>query len=395
MKAVKQLSLSATFLLGFITSSPLQAYNIELEFLSDNPMIFRLGSILPGDISKASEINFEEIGAFFRMYITAEEDDHPQADRLILFIRLETEDDVLFTVRSQPFDISLILDNPISNQDLNYISDIGFGSEGTAQIRGKHLMSNYVNGGNLREGFYILTLLLSDSQDWETAKRADHNRGMVSRSILVYNPSQVDIIEPMDQAVINNDHPTFAWLFPVARGVVFNLNLVKADETNNPNVALEPEYPWIFASLDIPVADWQAGGFLSSHSYTGTLNEKPLESGTYFWVITAKVPTMFPEEYREVRSPVYSFVYAPLDEGEGDNLTDEENPAPNQETPIFNVLREYLTEEQIGVLQSVVGDLSDWEMQRIKIGDREVSIAELARFLSESDIRIVTVSATE
>jgi len=394
MKAVNQIFLTATFLISWLISSPLYAYDIRLEFLSDNPMIFRLGSILPDDLSESSEIKFEEIDAFFQIFVTAGENDNPQTDRLFLHIRLEKDNDVLFTVRSQPFDISLILDRNISNQDLNYIPNIGFDHDGNTKVRGKYLMSKYVDGGNLSEGFYILTLLLSDSQDWQTAKGKDHNRGMVSRSILIYNPSQVDLIEPINQAIINDDHPTFSWLFPVNKGIIFNLNLVKADSTNTPNSALEPEYPWIFTSIDLPVADWQVGGFLSSHSYTGILNEKPLEPGTYYWVITAKVPTMFPDQYKEVLSPIYSFVYSPLGGG-GDNIDEEENPPPDNEAPIFNVLREYLSGEQIVMIQSVIGDLSEWEMKKIKLGDSEVSIAQLARFLSEGNINIVTVSVVE
>ncbi|NQU05611.1 MAG: hypothetical protein HQ568_05920 [Calditrichaeota bacterium] len=399
-----------TTILLFTTS--LQAYQVNIEFLAGEPMIFSIGSFIQGDMSEASDINFDAFEPFFTIEVTAEDDDNPP-ENLILLIRMQAQDgDVLFTVRSDPFDITHILGRPIDNQALNFIPNIGLGRGNNAQIDGRHLMTNYLNGQNFREGFYTFSVLLSDSRDWDTAISPDHNRGIASKSLHVFNPSNVDLIEPMDRVVIN-ENPTFVWSFPAEEGVTFHIEMANADPDEEPVNAIEFANPQnIYADFYMKPAQWQLGGNLTSYSYTGnrtgveevldftTLRQLDSDK-TYFWRITARVPTMFPNEYEEIRSPVYSFDYsssAGNNEGGDLNLSggsQEEDPTPDQEHAIFNVLRDYLTEAQINTLSSLLGDLSNWDLQSIRIAEQQITVAEIARMLSEDNISILTVSVSE
>ena len=151
MKVKKHLLLKILITTILLFTSSLQAYQIDLEFLSGNPMVFHIGSFIHGDLSKSSDINFDEFEPFFTIEVTADNEDNPP-ENLILLIRMQAQDDdVLFTVRSNPFDITYLLGRPIDNQALNFVPNIGLGAGNNAQIDGRHLMTNYLNGQNLRE----------------------------------------------------------------------------------------------------------------------------------------------------------------------------------------------------------------------------------------------------
>ena len=167
MKALKNSLWLIAILLVFFVASPSSAYRIQLRFLSDNPMIFPLGPLVPGDLSNASDINFEDIEAFFEMYIEREPTDSRAPEDLTLLVRLETGDEILFTVTSLPFDVSPLVGRWLNNQEVSYIPNIHLG-------QGKDINYNrlipYISGGNLRQGFYIITAILSEHSDWETAQ---------------------------------------------------------------------------------------------------------------------------------------------------------------------------------------------------------------------------------
>jgi len=202
-----------------------------------------------------------------------------------------------------------------------------------------------------------------------------------------------------------NENPTFVWSFPAEDGVTFRIEVVNADPDEEPVNAIEFANPQnVYADFYMQPAQWQLGGNLTSYSYTGnrtgvedvrdfTVLRQLDRDKTYFWRITARVPTMFPNEYEKVRSPVYCFDYSSSSGNIGGNQ--EENPSPDQEQAVFNVLRDYLTEEQISTISSLVGDISDWDLQGIRIGGIQITVAELARMLSEGNITILTVSVSE
>ncbi|MCF7810005.1 hypothetical protein K9N50_03355 [bacterium] len=413
MKVKKHLILKILTTTILLISTSLQAYQIDLEFLSGNPMVFPIGSFIQGNMSDVKDIDFNDFEPFFTIEVIADDNDAPN-EELYLLIQMQAQDGAnLFTVVSAQFDIDQILGRSINNQALGY-DPIYIGTRGNTQMGARQLMTNYLNGQELREGFYTLSVVLSDVSRWEDAIQADHKRGMISKSINVYNLNQVDLIEPMDGTIIN-ENPTFIWSFPAEEGVTFRVEVVNADPDEEPVNAIEfASGQSVYADFYMKPAQWQLGGNLTSYSYTGNKTGveeirdfvalKQLEKGkTYFWRITAKAPTMFPGEFSEYRSSVYSFNYSGSTSnasgGRGDpNLlggSGEENPTPDREQAVFNILRQYLTEEQITTLSSLLGDFRSWNLQNIRIGGRQVTAAELARNFSEGNITILTVSVSE
>lgn len=414
MKVKKHLLLKILITTILLITSSLQAYQIDIEFLSGNPMVFQIGSMIKGDMSDGRDVNFNNFEPFFTIEVTTEEADANRSTDLFLLIQMQAQDGtVLFTVVSAQFDIDQILGRPINNQELGF-PPIKIGSRGNPQMSARQLMDKYLNGQELREGYYTLSVVLSDVSSWQNAIQPGHKRGMISKSLVIYNPNQVDLIEPMDGITVN-ENPTFTWSFPTEEGVKFRIELVTADPDELPAIAIEfASGQSIYADFYLQPAPWQIGGNLTSYSYTGNKTGvediqdfvalKQLEKDkTYFWRITARVPTMFPNEFAEYRSLVYSFNYSSASSntggGGGDpNLlggSQEENPSPDQEHAVFTVLRQYLTEQQIATLSLLLGDIPKWDLQRIRTGGRQVTVAELARNLSKGNITILTVSVSE
>ncbi|NQT34929.1 hypothetical protein HQ587_07050 [bacterium] len=377
------------FLLGITTSA--SAYDIELRFLSGNPMIFPLGPFIPDDLSNASDINFGQFESFFEMRVSGGENSDAFQ---VLFVRLQRRDEILFTVTSSKFDVSstLLGRGWLDNRELSMIPQIGHGDG--SQVNAGRLMP-FFDGGNLSQGLYILTLMFSSHSDWNTA--LGDNSGIISGSIQVYNPSRVDLIEPMDNTIIG-EKPIFVWSFPTEAGVEYHLDIVSGDEDDDPGTVIEFANPTnTYASLLIEPEDWQIGGNLASFPYIGIGEQRPLDPElTYYWRIIAKAPSMFPHQEIEIFSPIYRFLYSPGGNGDGGDLGgEEENPPPSVEDPLFDILRTHLTEAQIATLISMLGDLSQWSPTLLSLDNREITQQVLTDLLAEGEIRIVLVTVSE
>jgi len=234
------------------------------------------------------------------------------------------------------------------------------------------------------------------------------NHGLATEGIQVYNPSQVDLIEPMDRAVLT-DYPIFLWSFPRRDGVSFLLDVVAGSPDDDPSDVMEFANPSnTYASVSLDIQPWQEGGDISSHTYTGVGEERALDpDSTYFWRITARAPTMFPGDYDEITSPVYRFAYeTPQGEGGGNaagqgampGQSGEESPPPSSESPIFSLLKDYLPAELFQMLLDQFVSFEGWSVDPdrcAKIDGREYSLAEFIRFFQEHDVRIVLVATPQ
>ncbi len=380
--------MTVLFLLGITTSA--SAYRIELRFLSGTPMIFPLGPFIPKDLSNASDINFGQFEQFFEMRVSEGENSDA---RQVLFVRLQRRDEVLFTVTSDKFDVTstLLGRGWLDNRELGMIPEIGHGDG--SQVNAGRLMP-FINGGYLCQGLYVLTLMLSDDSGWGDA--LGNNSGIISGSIQVYNPDQVDLIEPMDDVIIG-EKPIFVWSFPTEEGVEYHLDLVSGNENDDPGTVIEFANPTnTYASIAISPEDWQFGGNLASFPYIGIGEQRPLDPElTYFWRIIAKAPSMFPHQEIEIFSPIYRFLYSTEGDGNGGELgSEEENPPPTAEDPLFGILRTHLTEAQMATLISMLGDLSQWSPTLLSLDNRKITDQELTDIV-ECEIRIVLVTVSE
>ena len=371
------------FLSGTI---PLQAYKIDLEFMTENPMIFPIGQLIPGDLSD-SRVNFEEIEPFFQIMVTEEPSDANAPAKLYLHIRLQSGNEVIFTVGSAEFDPNNLLIGPINNNGLARIEGINLGQN--SNIRAQEMM-RFIDGANLRSGYYTLSLVLSAWNNWDNA--VGDNWGMVSRSFNVINPSQVDLLEPLDQDGISN-YPIFIWSFPSEIGVVCSLKVVLGSENENPSTAMEfAGNEEIIASVAIPVSEQHFGGNIISWQYTG-IGVRTLESdSTYFWQVKAYVPSIMPGQAEEISSPIYSFGFSPDLAGGGEG---EENPPPAYLAPVFTLLQENLPEDIYTVLLARFGSFEGWNLDRVRIDGNEVSMAELALFFRVGDFRISSITVSQ
>ncbi len=397
MKTLKILMIPAIVLLILFSATPSQAYTIEVQFMSGTPMIFPVGRLVPGDFSDASDINFRDIDPFFQMILS----DPPEIpEDLILLVRLETTSDVLFTVTSSSYDFSqFMMGHPYNNQELSTTPGLNLGQG--EEVNANRLMP-YIDGGNLRQGYYILTVVLSEHDNWDLA--IGDNQGIATEGIQVYNPSQVDLIEPMDLSILT-EYPIFLWSFPRREGVTFLLELVSGSPDDDPSTVMEFANPANeYASISIDIQPWQQGGDMSSYTYTGVGEERPLDlDSTYFWRITAKAPTMFPSEYEDITSPVYRFTYKePQGEGGGASeipgQSGDESPPPSTESPIFSLLQEYLPAELFQMLIDQFGSFEGWSVNPdrcAKIDGKEYSLAELTQFFQEHSVRIILVAAPQ
>ncbi|MDP8241349.1 MAG: hypothetical protein P9X24_19855 [Candidatus Hatepunaea meridiana] len=413
MKTSTNYIIAVVLLLTLCMMNVSSAYQIQLRFLSDNPMLFPIGPFIPGDLSNASDINFEDFEAFFEMYVEQEEADSSAPDELTLLVRLQNEDNIVFTVSSLSFDISPLIGRWLNNQELNYVPNIHIGQG--EDVNYNSIMP-YINGGNIRQGFYIMTLVISEHNDWETAY--DQNWGIVSKTVQVFNPSQVDIYEPLDEESVDQN-PFFEFSFPIQSGVVLHLNLAVTDENTSHEDGFELiNENNIYASVDLPITEQHYGSNVFSFSYADLAGVQPLDLfRTYFWQITAGAPSMFPNEMESIHSPIYTFLCTSIGEGAGIGAgigveggdeegfggqaqeflggNQEENPPPEDEAPVFNVLRNSLNINQMETINSSVGDLSQWDLKNIVVNGNRISSAELAQFLSNGNIRITNITISE
>ncbi|NQU05621.1 MAG: hypothetical protein HQ568_05970 [Calditrichaeota bacterium] len=334
------LPLVLLILSGFIVANPAVAYLIDAEILDPNSMIFPVGDLLPDDFSSASEINFQDLPRIFRMRVG----DNVQADPdiLVLMVRLEVHGgEPIFTVSSNAFDIRRYLVQPywprwLDNQELARAPGFTVG-EG-AEVNKNRLLP-FISGNNLVEGMYILTVLLAeDGMSWENA--LSDNYGIRSETMKAYNPSQVELNLPEDNNIIYGN-PTMTWSCPRNPGVAFHLELVG-------HVMLRANEDWIFQEEEIDpstaldfVNDFTrfldttftagpgARGELTSYPYRGTGGERPLEKGrTYFWRVTAEIPSFIDEEIVPIESTPYTFSFGPYAEILGPVNDDQMETSP-------------------------------------------------------------------
>ncbi|MCF7811956.1 hypothetical protein K9N50_13330 [bacterium] len=317
------LPLILLFLSGFVLVNPAAAYLIDAEILDPNSMIFPVGSMLPEEFSSASEINFQDLPRIFRMRVG---DNNPSdSSEAVLMVCLEVQGgEKIFTVSSNKFDIRRWLVDPywpnwLDNQQLARAP--GF-TIGQGEEVNKNRLLPFISGNNMVEGMYILTVLIAEEGlSWENA--LDQNFGVRSETMKVYNPTQVILNQPEDDGVIYGN-PTFSWSCPRNPDVGFHLELVG-------HVILRANQDWIVQEEDIDpstaldfandftrfldttfVAGPGAMGELTSYPYRGTGGERPLEKGrTYFWRVTAQIPSFINEQVVEVESTPYAFSFGP------------------------------------------------------------------------------------
>ena len=269
-------------------------YDIRINYIVNNPAMFPVGPLVPGDLSDASEIEFADIQPFFIMNVTG---DGPEELRVL--VRFESENGILFTVSSTVFPIRDIYGRPMNNRDLATVPSLHFGS-GTEQVNANRLLP-FISGDMLREGTYTLTLVMSEHDNWNDAIEDNHGLGNIS--VWAQNINQVNLQQPFDNSTIQNN-PIFQWSFPRRAGVVFHFELNSGIQS--------------YADIEIEVPPNEIFSDITTLAYTGTGDQRPLDPNeSYFWSVTATVPTMFQELQEEVPSPTYTFTYEPP--GGGDN----------------------------------------------------------------------------
>ncbi|NQU06851.1 MAG: hypothetical protein HQ568_12210 [Calditrichaeota bacterium] len=295
--------------LGLFTSD-LLAYRIEADFLDPNAMVFQVGRMVPGDLSDASGIDFQRIAPIFWMRVSEDRNSNDDPAEAILMVRLEVAGRrPIFTVSSKPVNIRRVLipRGRLTNQQLALIPELAIGHG--EQVTSDQLFP-YIDGGMMREGSYILTVLLADPNlrvgDWDRA--ISNNYGIRSALIRTRNPSQVELTRPTNNDAISSN-PIFTWRFPRGPGVQFRLELVSGDPGQDPATALD------FANNQTRYLDKiitlrpGVSGELTSHAFTGIGEERPLERGkTYFWRVTAIAPSMFGKGVRYPSVP-YTFSF--------------------------------------------------------------------------------------
>jgi len=313
------LTLVIVLVIGALASNSL-AYEVEARFLSPNAMIFPVGRLLPpGALNNASEISFEDIQQIFEMRVDEDNNPDDDPDRVIFLIRLEEAGgDPIFTVSSSPFNIrndpQFRLGNFYTNHELARIQSMGVGQGD--EVNANALLP-FIDGGNMREGLYILTVLLAPegatTAEWEQYVNGGHF-GISSATMRAFNPSQVTLTQPQNSSTIQTAYPVFSWRFPRNQDVNFLLELVSGDDDVDGSSALNnknEENTYLIRTINAG----RGGGELTTYSYTGTGQEKPLIIGkTYFWRVTAFPPTMFLDDANEilrdnVPSEVFSFRY--------------------------------------------------------------------------------------
>jgi hypothetical protein len=386
-------------------------------------MMFPVGRMVPGDLSNAADMAFEDFEAFFQIKLDpnlADANDNP--DSIFVIVRLEADGSPIFTVGSEKFPSSVLSTRGwVDNTQLARIREISLGGGGE-EINANALLP-FIDGGMLKTGLYTLTVVVAQSPVWDEA--ISDNNGITSLPIYARNNSQVALLQPSsgDQVTAN---PILLWSYPRSRGVNFRLKLVSGNADDDPSNAIESaNIGNTFADFYIP--NDGMGGDFTAYSY-GTRNERTLTPGqTYFWQITAAVMTMFPNDTQFVVSPVYVFTYTPAgrggggggggDGGGGDDGSEEdagggggggggggtdgagllggpgeEGGGPAPEAPIIGFLRRVLSDDQFESIISQMSQVNNWTLQNITVDGSTIDINELARLLLEGNRTITSVS---
>ncbi|MFH0765090.1 MAG: hypothetical protein V2A61_01580, partial [Calditrichota bacterium] len=185
-----------------------------------------------------------------------------------------------------------------------------------------------------------------------------------------------------------------------------------------------------FADIDISVNPENAGGDFSAHIFSGLDREKTLRPGlTYFWQISAHTPTMFQNEFEDIPSQAFRFIYTPPGGGgivggrggtggegsqggaggQGEGGQNEggavdgvvtggagqpEGGGSQPEPPVFTILRSALPPDLFDALIASIGDPTQYHLVRISLGDRDVSLDEFAALILTGEIQINSVNVT-
>lgn len=411
-------------------SSTAGAFDVSTGFVVADPAMFPVGRIIPDGIQDASEIQFEDIDPFFWILVSGGD---PSVSAY-LYVRFETNDNPIFTVSSEEFEVSVIHNRRLDNYQLARINEIRLG-QGSEQINANRLFP-HMDGGMLSSGVYQLTVLLSTEDNWENA--LNNPLGIGSGTIVSHNVSQIHLLQPEENVSIPN-YPVLVWNFPRNQGTRFFLEIVSGNPNSDPWTTMESATSanrLIDPYKEIVVEQYNRGGDFTAHIYTGTGDERPMSPGsTYFWRVTAQVPTMFADSFEEVQSTVYRFTYSPNvgggdlggdlggdfggDPGAGSGGSGSaggsgstggsgsggaggvggivggsgmEGGAPEPEPPIITLLRTALPEALFNAILLQIGDVNNYQLAGIQIDGRYVSLNDLAILILTGEIQIQSIA---
>jgi hypothetical protein len=377
-------------------------YPITLSWIGGyDPLVFSFSSFIPGDISDADEIEFNDIAPFFNVTINNWVGGENPPSPLYLWARLTTGDNqVIFSMRSRDLVDADEFIGSFNNQTLaNPPIEIGeYGGGGLNERVALSLIDNSL----MRDGFYRLTVVLTNEATW-TPGIMGNNEGIAVLSIHVQNPTQVRVIQPGDGVQIHSN-PIFIWRFPRQPGVTFNLDLVKGEEEQGPAEAMDSPSPAnVYLESTLTDEDFVGQG-VNIYVYTGIGDQRPLEDGNYFWQVTATVPGAFPGEWFTYESPINSFEYQTPGGGQGNaghggilggGLGGALNPAPGQSTAIFTALLQMLPEDMVQGLFNMFGDLSQWNLNgKIIVDGREMNLLQFINWFMNNNPNIIMVSVS-
>lgn len=411
MKKIHSNTLVPLFALGLLTLMlPLQvfAYSISLRFTADDPVMFPLGAFIPPGVEDFSEIDFQQIEPFFEILVTG-----TGSDELILHVQFEKDNEPIFTVRSERFTVSSLLGDWLSNQDLARMNEISLGGGGDQINSG--LMISHTDGSMLNGGLYLLKVILSTHDNWNDA--VFENEGEAVLPINAVNRGQVDLMLPEPNAPLIA-YPNFIWQFPRIPGVSFELKIVTGDPDGDPaSIIQNAPGEDIVAIVNLPVEHGNLAGEITLYQFTGTEGEDLIPGLTYYWQVTAFAPTIFQDRVESVPSSVYRFSYDPpgaggFGGGEGEpgggappqpggggggilGGSGEEGPPPLDEDPLFGVLRNSLPGELWESILAALGQVGDYTLIRIRAGDQELTLEELAVLIQTGQIEVTTISISD
>ncbi len=393
-----------------ITPRQADAYGINLRFMVDDPVMFPLGAFIPAGLDDFSEIDFRQVEPFFEILITG-----IGSDELILHVQFEKDGEPIFTVRSDRFQVETLLGDWLSNQDLARMDEISLGSGGDQINSG--LMLTYTDGSMLNGGLYLLKVILSNHESWDEA--FSDNEGYAVLPINAVNRGQIDLILPEPNASLIAN-PNFLWQFPRVPGVWFDLKIVTGDPNGDPSsIISNATGNDIIAEITIHVEDGDTPGEFTLYQYTGSEGEDLEPGTTYFWQVVANAPTMFRDRIETVESSAYRFSYDPpgaggfgggADEpgggggspqpggGGGGGIlggSGEDGPPPPTEDPLFRVLREGLPSDLWENIETALVEVSDWTLIKIRVGDQDLTLEELAVIIQTGQVEITTISISD
>ncbi|MFN3821990.1 MAG: hypothetical protein ACK4OO_06610, partial [bacterium] len=283
---------------AIMTSGIASAYNISIEFLVREPVMFPIGRLIPGDLSYVDTLDFGDFEPFFRFRVTGD----PPPDSARLFVRFSQGGVPIFTASSRLIDIDEIRDQWLTTRELE---EKGIQLETGSKREIANSLLQYVDGGYLRTGFYLLTIILSEEESYEAA--LGNNVGVGNLGFFAHSTTQLSLLQPLNGATLSSQ-PILIWSFPRSGSVEFLLEVVKGNRGDDPYAVMESANQ---VNTFLRETVLSQGGEFTIFTYTGSGGQRPLEAGTYFWRVTARIPTMFEGEYETVVSSIYSFDYQP------------------------------------------------------------------------------------